>query len=109
MYSEILIRTMFKDFHIMPTADNKITFHKKDFSARVNGFADKATPFDAYFYFKDGAEWQMFQSECKNKMLMYGKWESDKVKESVVVRDKKHKDAKTPYDKWVFYGVKKLY
>lgn len=106
MFTEILIRSRFKDFYIVPTVDNKIIYKPKDLCIEIDGLNDKLTPFYAHFHFADKVEYGKFKEDYESKLLGRGRFEAERVRESMVYRDKK---TKKPFAKWEFFTTKKSY
>lgn len=110
MYREIIIRTQFKDFHIVPTKENKITYELNSLSATVHGL-DDVTPFMAYFHFKNREEYERFKAEHKASAMYTGRYTAERARESMVLRPPKEfkKVMKKQYSKWEFFNTAKLY
>lgn len=109
MYREITVESDFKNFHIVPTVDNKYKPIPKQLRVDFNGLEDKITPFYAIFHFKDKKEYGDFLDNLNNKLPLKPVLLATKIKESNVFKPPKQNKEIKQYAKWEFFDVEKLY
>jgi len=112
MYTYIGVKNVHKDFDVFPLSTSLFIKDTTNFSVYINGHKDVETPYEAWFFFKDGYSFNDFVEGMESKQAKKINLISNRVSESTVRRlsqEQKNTGVKVPYLKCIFKEVELYY